>query len=76
MLGGRDTFGINRSFGAPEKMFTLNFSIAMIKVCFSLYYNGDSRYLFSIGKEIFKFKANNGNVIFPTQFCLGRISNV
>ena len=26
-------------------------------------------------KEIFKFKANNKNVNFPTQFCLGSISN-
>ena len=27
------------------------------------------------GKEIFKFKANNKNVNFSTQFCLGVISN-
>ena len=27
------------------------------------------------GKEIFKFKADNKNVNFPTQFCLGSISN-
>ena len=27
------------------------------------------------GKEIFKFKADNKNVNFPTQFCLGIISN-
>ena len=27
------------------------------------------------GKEIYKFKANNGNVNFPSQFCLGSISN-
>ena len=26
-------------------------------------------------KEIFKFKADNKNVNFPTQFCLGSISN-
>ena len=26
-------------------------------------------------KEIIKFKAENKNVDFPTQFCLGRISN-
>ena len=28
------------------------------------------------GKETFKLKANNKNVNFPTQFCLGSISNV
>ena len=27
------------------------------------------------GKEIFKFKAGNKNANFPTQFCLGSISN-
>ena len=32
-------------------------------------------YLFVNEKEIFKFKANNKNVNFPTQFCLGSISN-
>ena len=26
-------------------------------------------------KEVIKFKADNGNVRFPTQFCLGSISN-
>ena len=27
------------------------------------------------GKEIFKFKANNKNINFPNEFCLGSISN-
>ena len=40
----------------------------------SLHYNGDNSYLFVNGKEIFKFKASNKNVNFPTQFCLGSIS--
>ena len=31
--------------------------------------------LFVNGKEIFKFKANNKNVSFSTQFCLGMISD-
>ena len=31
--------------------------------------------LYVNGKEIFKFKADNKNVNFPTQFCLGSISN-
>ena len=41
----------------------------------SLYYNADNSYLFVNGKEIFKFKADNKNVNFPTLFCLGSISN-
>ena len=31
--------------------------------------------MFVNGKEIFRFKVNNGSVNFPTQFCLGSISN-
>ena len=41
----------------------------------SLHYNADNCYLFINGKEIFKFKADNKNVSFPTQFCLGSTSN-
>ena len=41
----------------------------------SLHYDADDSYLFVTGKEIFKFKVNNKNVNFPTQFCLGSLSN-
>ena len=41
----------------------------------SLYYNADNSYLHVNGKELFKFKANNKNINFPNQFCLGSISN-
>ena len=30
---------------------------------------------FLLGKKIFKFKADNKNVNFPTHFCLASISN-
>ena len=40
-----------------------------------LHYNTDNSYLFVSGKEISKFKADNKNVNFPTQFCLGSISD-
>ena len=68
-------YGINGSFGAPEKKFDINFSKANTKFCLSLHYNDDNSYLFVDGKEIFKFKADNENVNFPTQFCLRSISN-
>ena len=71
ILGERDTFGINGSFGAPEKKFSINFSDANTKFCLSLHYNGDNSYLFVNGKEIFKFKADYKNVNFATQFFLG-----
>ena len=41
----------------------------------SLHYNDDNSYLFVNGKEILKFKTDNKNVSFPTQFCLKSISN-
>ena len=41
----------------------------------SLRYTGDNSYLFVNGKEIYKFIASNKNANFPTQFCLGSISN-
>ena len=75
MLAEGDTFGCNRSFDAPAKRFSINFSKANTKLCLSLYYNADNSYLFANGKEIFKFKGENKNVVFPTQFCLGSISN-
>ena len=64
-----DTFGINGSFGAPEKKFSINFSkantniILIIAICLLT------------EKKYFKFKADNKNVNFPGQFCLGSISN-
>ena len=41
----------------------------------SLHYNADNSSLFVNEKELSKFKAENKNVIFPNQFCLGIISN-
>ena len=56
-------------------MFSTTFTKANTRLCLSLHYNADNSYLFVNGKEILKFKANNRNVNFPTQFCLGNISN-
>ena len=57
------------------KKFSINFIEAKMKFCLSLHYNGDNSYLFVNEKAIYKFKADNKNVNFPTQFCLGSISN-
>ena len=75
MLGEGPTYGINWSFGSPEKKFSINFTKTKGKFCWSLQYNADNSYLFFNEKEIFKFKANNKNVNFPTQFRIGNISN-
>ena len=58
-----------------KKKFCINFTKANTKFCLSLHYNADNSYLFVNGKEIFKFKADNKDVNFPTRFCLGSISN-
>ena len=70
------TFIINGSFGSPEKKFSINFNKTNTKFCLDLHYNADNSCLFVNGKEIFKFRADNKNVNFPTQFCLTSISNV
>ena len=41
----------------------------------SVHYNSDNSYFFVNVKEIYKFKASNKNVNFPSQFCLGSIPN-
>ena len=48
-----------------------NFNKKKKNFCFHLYYDGDNSCLFVDGREVFKFKVDN----FPTQFCLGTISN-
>ena len=53
MLGQRDTFGINGSFGATETKFSINFTKANTKVCLSLHYNTNNSYLYVNAKEIF-----------------------
>ena len=75
ILGLRPIFGINESFGSPEKKISINFTKANTTFCLSLHYNADNSYLFVNGKEIIKFKADNKNVNFLNQFCLGSISD-
>ena len=74
-LGEGPTFGINGSFSSPEKKSSINFGKTNTKFWLRLYYNADNTYLFVNGKEIFKFKADNKNGNFLTQFCLRSISN-
>ena len=74
MLSEEPTHNINGSVDTAEKKFSTNFSNAKTKFCLSLHYNGNNSYLFVNRKEIYKFKADNKNVNFPTQFCLGSIS--
>ena len=42
-----------------EKKFSINFSKANAKFCFSLHYNGHESYLYVNKTEIYKFKAKD-----------------
>ena len=75
ILGEGPTYGINGSFGSPDKTFSISFTKTNTNICLSLHYNVDNSYLFVNGKEIFKFRDDNKNVNFPTKFCLRNISN-
>ena len=75
ILGLGPTFGINGSFGSPEKKNSINFTKPNTKFCLSFYHNNDNSYLFVNGKEIIQFKADNENVNISTRFCLGSISD-
>ena len=41
----------------------------------NLHYSAGNTYLFVNGKQLFNFKADNKNVNFPPQLCLGSTSN-
>ena len=42
MLGEGSAYGINGSFGSPEKKFIINFSKWNTKLCLTLNYNADN----------------------------------
>ena len=59
----------------PEKMFRINFTKANRKFCLSLHYNADNSYLFVNEKKKKNLKPTVKMLNFPTQFCIGSISN-
>ena len=46
---------------------------SLVLILVSFLYNSDNSYWFVNGKEIYKFKFDNENVNFATQFCLGKL---
>ena len=54
-------------------MYSINFTVTKKKFCLSLHYNGANSYLFVNGTEIYKFKANDSEIV-TTSLCLGNIS--
>ena len=76
VLGEGSTHDINGSVGAAEQKFDINFSKAKTKFCMSWNFNGDYSYIFVDRKEICKFKAGIKNLIFPSNFFIGSISEL
>ena len=66
------TQGLEHTLTA-EKMFSINFTVSRNKFCLSLHYNGANSYLFVYGREIYKFKAKDSEIL-ATPLCLGNIS--
>ena len=66
------TQGLEHTLTA-EKMFSINFTVTRNKFCLSLHYNGANSYLFVYGREIYKFKAKDSEIL-ATPLCLGNIS--
>ena len=58
-----------------QRKININFTKANTKFWLSLHYNNDNSYLFVNGQGIIKFKADNNNVNFRTQFYLESTSN-
>ena len=54
-------------------MHSINFTLAKNRFCLSLHYNGADSYLFVNGTEIYKFKANDSEIV-ASPLCLGKIS--
>ena len=55
MSGKGSTYGINGSFGSPEKKVSIDFSKANTKSCSSLH-NGDNSYLLLMEKKFLSLK--------------------
>ena len=72
ILRKEPTQGLEHTLAA-EKMYSINFTVIKMKFCLSLYYNGANSYLFVNGREIYKFKAKDPEVV-AALLCLGSIS--
>ena len=72
ILGKGPTQRLEHTLSA-EKMYSINFTENNKKCCLSLHYNGANSYLFLNGREIYKFKVKDSEIV-VTPLCLGSIS--
>ena len=54
-------------------MYFINFTVVRKKFCLSLHCNGANSYLFVNGREVYKFKAKDSEIVVGP-ICLGNIS--
>ena len=73
ILGKGSTQGLDGTTLTAEKLYAINFTENNKKFCLSLDYNGGNSYLFVNGREIYKFKAKDSEIV-ATPLCLGNIS--
>ena len=66
------TQGLEHTLTA-EKMYSINFTVVRKKFCLSLHCNGANSYLFVNGREVYKFKAKDSEIVVGP-ICLGNIS--
>ena len=72
-LGNGPTQDLEHTLSAG-KMYSINFTENNKKFCLSLHYNGANSYLVVNGREIYKFKEKDSELV-ATPLCLGDISN-
>ena len=72
VLGKDFTQGLNNTAIYGEKLYSINFT-ENNKFCVSLHYHGANSYLFVNGREIYKFKAKDSEIV-AIPLCLGNIS--
>ena len=74
ILGIGPIQGLAKNSLTAEKMYSINFIVTKKKFCLSLHYNGTNSYFFVNGREIYKFKANNSEIV-ASPLRLGNISD-
>ena len=73
ILGKGPTQGLDGTTLTAEKLYSINFTENDKRFCLSMHYNGENSYLFVNGTEIYKFKAEDSEIV-ATPLCLGNIS--
>ena len=67
IIGKGSTQGLKHTLSA-EKMYSINFTENNKKFCLSLHYNEANSYLFVNGRETYKFKAKDSEIMSRNYF--------